>query len=169
MGLGDEGVNTMTPAHLTSRIRRRPVKLEYPHSPLFRQWQLLQWLSCKPEGVTVGEVAKVTGMSLKTIRRDLILLRELGFDLEELVEERGRKRWRVRQPFERLRSKKQQYQAIREGELFNYVGKGVFRKRKKFLGQTMIAKTSRDKMSACDFYFLFNYIATHINQLHSVN
>ena len=100
---------------LTSRIRRRPINKSATHTPLFRQWQLLQWLSCKPEGVTVGEVAKVTGMSLKTIRRDLILLRELGFDLEEFVEERGRKRWRVRQPFERLRSKKQQYQAIRQG------------------------------------------------------
>ena len=54
-------------------------------------------------------------MDQKTIRRDLILLRKIGFDLDETVEEFGRKRWRIRQPFERLRSKKRQYQAIREG------------------------------------------------------
>ena len=105
----------MTTAHLTSRIRRRPVNGSDTHTPMIRQWQLLEWLSSDPKGITVGEAAKATGMSLKTIRRDLILLQKIGFDLEEIEEEFSRKRWRVRQPFERLRSKKQQYQAIRQG------------------------------------------------------
>ena len=53
MGLGNEGVNTMTSAHLPSRIRRRSVEVEHPHSPLIRQWHLLEWLSSEPEGITV--------------------------------------------------------------------------------------------------------------------
>jgi hypothetical protein len=36
----------------------------------------------------------------------------VGFDLEEVVGERGKKFWRVKQPFERLRSRKRQYRAI---------------------------------------------------------
>ena len=108
-------MNTMTTAHLISRIRRRPVEVEHPHSPLIRQWHLLEWLSSEPEGITVGEAAEATGVDPKTIRRDLILLRNVGFDLEETVEDFGRKRWRIRQRFERLRSKRRQYQAIREG------------------------------------------------------
>ena len=100
--------------NLTSRIRRRPINKSATSTPLIRQWQLLEWLSSDPEGISVGEAAKATGMDLKTIRRDLILLREIGFDLEEAVEERGRKRWRIRNSFERLRSKKRQYQAIQE-------------------------------------------------------
>ena len=103
----------MTTAHRTSRIRRRPVKLSTPHSPLIRQWQLLEWLSSEPKGVTVA--AEANGVDQKTIRRDLIMLRKVGFDLEEMIEEFGRKRWRIRQPFERLRSKRRQYKAIREG------------------------------------------------------
>lgn len=82
---------------------------------MIRQWQLLEWLSSEPEGITVGDAADATGVSLRTIRRDLILLRKIGFDLEETEEEFNRKRWRVRQPFERLRSKRKQYQAIRQG------------------------------------------------------
>ena len=92
----------MTTTHFPSRIRRRSVPSD--NTPLVRQWQLLQWLS-----------SEATGMDQKTIRRDLVLLRRIGFDLEELVEEHGRKRWRIRHPFERLRSKRRRYQAIGEG------------------------------------------------------
>ena len=99
---------------LYSRIRRRSTGSSAPHTPMVRQWQLLEWLSSEPEGVTVAEAAIATGMDQKTIRRDLILLRKIGFDLDETVEERGRKRWRIRQSFERLRSKKRRYQAIRD-------------------------------------------------------
>ena len=101
-----------TPQLLNGRIQRRNVKATTPHSPLIRQWQLLEWLSSKPDGVSVREASEATGVDQKTIRRDLILLRKVGFDLEEVVGERGKKFWRVRQPFERLRSKKRQYRAI---------------------------------------------------------
>ena len=84
-------------------------------SQLVRQWHLLEWLSSETQGVTVEEAAQATGKDQKTIRRDLILLRKAGFDLEETVEDHGRKRWRIRQPFERLRSKRRQYEAIRSG------------------------------------------------------
>ncbi len=110
-----KGLNIMTTANITTRIRRRSINNSDTHTPMVRQWQLLEWLSSDPKGITVGKAAKVTGVSLKTIRRDLILLQKIGFDLEETEEEFNRKRWRVRQPFERLRSKKQQYQAIRQG------------------------------------------------------
>ena len=108
-------MNIMTTTILASRIRRRPINSSATHTPMVRQWQLLEWLSSEPEGVTIAEAAEATAVDQKTIRRDLILLRKIGFDLEETVEERGRKRWRIRQPFERLRSKKRQYQAIRQG------------------------------------------------------
>lgn len=52
-------------------------------------------------------------MDQRTIRRDLILVRKVGFDLEETVEDHARKRWRIRQQFERRRSKRRQYRAIR--------------------------------------------------------
>ncbi len=48
------------------------------------------------------ELAEELGVSGKTIRRDLDTFRQVGFPLEEIVENRGRKRWRiapnVRQP-----------------------------------------------------------------------
>ena len=104
-----------TAASLTVRVRRRPVSIESVPSQLVRQWQLLEWLSSESQGVTVEEAAQAAGKDQKTIRRDLILLRKAGFDLEETVEDHGRKRWRIRQPFERLRSKRRQYEAIRSG------------------------------------------------------
>jgi predicted DNA-binding transcriptional regulator YafY len=85
-------MNIMTTTILTSRIRRRSINKSATHTPMVRQWQLLEWLSSEPEGVTVAEAAIATGMDQKTIRRDLILLRKIGFDLDETVEEFGRKR-----------------------------------------------------------------------------
>ena len=108
-------MKTMTTAHLKFLTCRRPVKVAHPHSPLIRQWQLVEWLSSEPEGVTAAEAAEAAGVDVRTIRRDLILLRKVGFDLEEAMEDHGRKRWRIRQPYERLRSKRQRYRAIREG------------------------------------------------------
>jgi predicted DNA-binding transcriptional regulator YafY len=105
----------MTRAPFGSQVRRRPIKVANPHTPLIRQWQLLKWLSSEPKGVTVGEAVKATGTSEKTVRRDLAVLRNVGFELTATVEGYGRKRWRIRQHSERLRSKKQRYQAIRDG------------------------------------------------------
>ena len=96
----------------TTRIRRRPVPEPGVHTPLIRQWKLLELLSSKPSGFTVRELTEAAGTSEKTIRRDLILLRKVGFDLAESVGPHGRKSWHVRQRFERLRSPRKQFQAI---------------------------------------------------------
>ena len=60
----------------------------------------MDWLSSSAEGLTVGELAEASGVGLKTIRRDLILLRQVGFDVEDVVEEFGRKRWRIKRAME---------------------------------------------------------------------
>jgi len=65
-------------------------------SALARQWRLLKLLSFAPKGFTVQELVAVSGMSAKTIRRDLAFLKEVGFDLSETVADHGRKLWRVR-------------------------------------------------------------------------
>lgn len=78
---------------LTTRIRQNDGDDE---STLARQWRLLKLLTFTPKGITVKELATVTGMSEKTIRRDLAFLKEVGFDLSETVGELGRKLWRVR-------------------------------------------------------------------------
>ena len=61
-----------------------------------------------------AEAAEAFDVNLRTIRRDLILLRHVGFDLVCTDEEHNRKRWRIRQPWERLRTKRQRYAAIRD-------------------------------------------------------
>ena len=99
---------------ITTRIRRRPAQAALTDSQLARQWKLLERLATEPEGFTVAEAIEATGVSDKTVRRDMILLREVGFDLKETVGEHGQKSWRVRQPFERMRSKPRQYQLIRD-------------------------------------------------------
>ena len=79
---------------------------------ILRQWKLMAWLTAEPAGITVAEAAEAFGVNLKTIRRDLILLRRLGFDLVEAEEAYNRKRWRIRAPLERLRTQRQRRSAI---------------------------------------------------------
>ncbi len=98
----------------TSRISRRPVQRVRFRTPIIRQWKLLEVLSSTSGGITVEEFAKAAGTCDKTIRRDLILLRKVGFDLDETVGAHGHKSWRVRQSFEKLRTARQQYRAIRD-------------------------------------------------------
>ena len=104
----------MAALHLSSRLRRRPIEVAFPHSPLLRQWELLDWLSSSDEGVTVADAASALGVDEKTIRRDLILLRKAGFDLRESVEDHNRKRWRLRTRFEAMRTSRQKYRAVRD-------------------------------------------------------
>ena len=66
-----------------------------PHQ-LVRQWRILKLLTYSPKGFTVKELAALSGMNEKTVRRDLILLQRVGFDVSETVENHGRKRWRIR-------------------------------------------------------------------------
>jgi hypothetical protein len=91
--IAGNGMSTHLPL-LTTRIRSKGDGDE--ESPLARQWRLLKLLTFTPKGFTVKELVAVSGVSEKTIRRDLILLKESGFGLSEKVEEFGRKVWRVR-------------------------------------------------------------------------
>jgi predicted DNA-binding transcriptional regulator YafY len=78
---------------LTTQIRQEDGDDE---SVLARQWRLLKLLTFAPKGFTVKELVAVSGVSEKTIRRDLVFLKEVGFDVSETVEEFGRKLWRIR-------------------------------------------------------------------------
>src|SRR5271167_2799062 len=64
-------------------------------SPIRRHWLLLRALSARRYGLTVREMAAEAGVGLKTIRRDLELLRELAFPVEETVSAFGRKTYRM--------------------------------------------------------------------------
>ena len=64
-------------------------------SALTRQWILLQAVSARRYGATVKELAEEHEVSLKTIRRDLVMLQSAGLPLEETVVEHGLKRWRI--------------------------------------------------------------------------
>ena len=83
------------------------------HSTIPRQWKLLEILSSDPRGFTVRPGCK-SAVSEKTIRRDLILLRQSGFDVSEIVEQFGRKRWRIRHPFDAVSDRPQRYRLIRD-------------------------------------------------------
>lgn len=65
---------------------------------LRRQWNLLQQLWASQRGFTINELVATTGVVAKTIRRDLILLRQVGFRLEETIHAHGCKRWRIPRP-----------------------------------------------------------------------
>ena len=90
-----------------------PKKLPQSTNAIVRQLILIQRLTNNPEGVAVAELAEEARTSQRTIRRDLIRIREVGFDLKETVAEFGKKYWRIRQPWERLRSKRKRYVLIR--------------------------------------------------------
>ncbi len=60
---------------------------------LLRQWTVLRTLSARRQGATLKELAAETGVSEKTIGRDLSLLRRLAFPIDEKIGEHGRKHW----------------------------------------------------------------------------
>ena len=64
-------------------------------SALERHWRLLRVLSTQSSGSSVRELMHETGVSEKTIRRDLILLRRVGFPLEETIVEKNLKLWKL--------------------------------------------------------------------------
>lgn len=61
--------------------------------PLERQWIILRTLSARRFGATVRELAEELEVSQKTIRRDLILLRDLGFPISPRAGDHGRNHW----------------------------------------------------------------------------
>lgn len=64
-------------------------------APILRHWKILRSLSVRGQGATLREMSDDTGVSQKTISRDLSMLRQLGFPLVESVGEINRKRWRL--------------------------------------------------------------------------
>ena len=64
-------------------------------STLLRQWQLLTLLSAPNGQATVRQLVERSGVCDKTVRRDLELLKEVGFPLVEVVGQRGRKHWQL--------------------------------------------------------------------------
>jgi len=64
-------------------------------SPLLRQWTLLRAISAAGGQATVKSLVEQTGVSEKTIRRDVALLRKVGFPVSEAVGEFGRKTFAI--------------------------------------------------------------------------
>jgi len=62
---------------------------------LVRQWILLRTLSQRHDGVGVQTLARELHVHVKTVRRDLEMLRAAGFPIEETAEAFGRKKWRI--------------------------------------------------------------------------
>ena len=63
--------------------------------PLVRQWVLLRTLCARRYGCTVKEIGEELGVSQNTVRRDLETFQQAGFPLEAVVEDFGRKKWRI--------------------------------------------------------------------------
>ncbi len=58
-----------------------------------REWQILLELEGRV-GKTLGDLARMTGASERTVRRDLAVLEEAGFPIVDTMTDSG-KRWRV--------------------------------------------------------------------------
>lgn len=65
---------------------------------IVRHWQILRMLSAREHGLTVATLSEETRVSIKTMRRDLLLLSQVGFPLEESNGRHGTKSWRLRTP-----------------------------------------------------------------------
>ena len=73
------------------------------NAEVIRQWQILREIESRRTGVTIHQLAKSTGVSTRTIRRDLQALQEAGFSVFDEGEENETKRWRLEaQPFRAL-------------------------------------------------------------------
>ena len=62
---------------------------------LMRQWRLLQILSHRKQGVTLQELAQETEVSNRTIARDLLVLKSVGFPVSEVTTAHGKKQWKI--------------------------------------------------------------------------
>ena len=73
------------------------------NAEVIRQWQILREIEGRRTGVTIHELAKLAGVTTRTIRRDLQALQEAGFAVFDEGEENETKRWRLdAQPFRAL-------------------------------------------------------------------
>ena len=68
------------------------------NAEMIRQWRVLREIEAS-HGVTIPHLATLTGVTTRTIRRDLDALQEAGFALYDQTVD-GRKRWYLnRHPF----------------------------------------------------------------------
>jgi predicted DNA-binding transcriptional regulator YafY len=65
------------------------------NAEVIRQWQILREIEGRRTGVTIHELSEMTGVSTRTIRRDLQALQEAGFAVYDEGEENETKRWRL--------------------------------------------------------------------------
>ncbi len=65
------------------------------NAEVIRQWQILREIESRRTGVTIHELARLTGVSTRTIRRDLQALQEAGFSVFDEGEENETKKWRL--------------------------------------------------------------------------
>ena len=71
------------------------------NAEVIRQWTILRELEAS-RGATIRGLAETTGVTTRTIRRDLEALQEAGFPLYDVAGD-GAKRWRLdTRPFKRL-------------------------------------------------------------------
>ncbi len=62
---------------------------------ILRQWMLLRILSARRQGVSLKALAEELKASTKTIQRDLALLQQLAFPIDQEVSSHGRKLWKM--------------------------------------------------------------------------
>ncbi len=71
------------------------------NTEVIRQWTILREIEAS-SGVTIRQLAEMTGVTTRTIRRDLEALQEAGFPLYDVSDD-GAKRWKLdRHPFRTL-------------------------------------------------------------------
>lgn len=71
------------------------------NAEVIRQWTILREIEAS-SGVTIRQLAEMTGVTTRTIRRDLEALQEAGFPLYDVADD-GSKRWKLeRRPFRAL-------------------------------------------------------------------
>ncbi len=70
------------------------------NAEVIRQWQILRAVESARTGITIHELSRDTGVTTRTIRRDLTALQEAGFALFDEGEGNETKRWKLdAQPF----------------------------------------------------------------------
>lgn len=65
------------------------------NAEVIRQWQILRQVESARAGVTIHELADHSGVTTRTIRRDLQALQEAGFAIYDEGEEHDTKRWKL--------------------------------------------------------------------------
>ena len=67
--------------------------------PLIRQWNLLKALQAHRFGVAVDDLAERAGCSVRQVKRDLVVLMEVGFPIEFEARDFGKRFWKLSRDF----------------------------------------------------------------------